>query len=836
MATGLSGATGGRPAADAPGRPAAADGPGRTAAGTPLPHGLRVMEFAAVLDAVAAHASAPSGARHVRRLRPTGDVGAARTRLETTDEMISLVLRHDWVVPVIPEVEATLDRLAVEGSTLDEAELVAVARLLASSRQARADLRRDPDGSPRLHRLSEGLVTEQALEQRLRESFGANDELVDGASPALRRLRRDLRGSRSDMVRRLEAFVRSLPSRFQVPDASVTVRAGRYCVPIRREGASRVGGIVHDESATHQTLFVEPPSAIEEMNRIAGLERDEKREVHRILLELTDAVRSYAGALRTAHAALTEADSLNARARYALEHGGKKPRLESAAAEAPIEIVDGVHPLLLAGGEPAVPFSLRLHPDERVLLISGPNAGGKTVTLKAIGLLAALAQSGIVPPAGEGTRLPVFERFFAVIGDEQSITASLSTFSAQVDSLGRILEGVGPASLVLLDELGGSTDPAEGAALAGAILLRLADEARLTVATTHLGALKDLPAEDPAVVNASLQFDARHLRPSFVLVRDRPGRSYALEIASRLGLPPELIEAARARLSDSERRMEEVLTELEAAEAELARLTSGARADARELDRRAVRLDEREREVQERERAAERRGREAADRYLLEARRDVEGVIEDLRERMSSAAAADVDVVEETASQARRRVEDLVREGREAMPPEPEPAPPRSAGPRDGGREVGDRVRSRTLGVTGEVMEVRPDSVVVEARGMRFTLGPDDLEPAPDAEVDRPVPGRMASSSPPELEARPEVDLRGLRVDEVRGPLLAALDAAVVADLGRLVVIHGKGTGALREEVGRLVSADGRIASVRPGGHGEGGAGVTVLELREGAG
>jgi DNA mismatch repair protein MutS2 len=418
---------------------------------------------------------------------------------------------------------------------------------------------------------------------------------------------------------------------------------------------------------------------------------------------------------------------------------------------------------------------------------------------------------------GEGTRLPVFQRFFAVIGDEQSITASLSTFSAQVAALGEILAGAGSASLVLLDEVGGSTDPAEGAALAASVLLRLADEARLTVATTHLGALKDLATENPAVVNASLQFDAEQLRPSFVLVRDRPGRSYALEIASRHGLPPELIDEARGRLTDSERRMEHLLAELEATEAELARLTSGARADARELERLEARLSERERRLAARERDVEREGREAADRYLLESRREVEAAIEELRVR-SEATGAETGA----ASAARRRVEGLLRDNRAALPEEP-------AGDSGAAVEVGDRVRSRSLGITGDVVELRPTGVVIEARGMRFTLGSGDLEPAADAPGEQPS---TAPSRPPVLDARPEVDLRGLRVDEIRGPLLAALDAAIVADLGRLVVIHGKGTGALREEVGRLVEGDERIVDVRPGGFAEGGSGVTVLQLK----
>ncbi|MGI9038954.1 MAG: endonuclease MutS2 [Gemmatimonadota bacterium] len=806
----------------------------------PLPHGLRVIEFGAVLDVVAGYAGTDAGAAHVRGLRPTGDTEMARARLDITDEMISLVMRHDWGPPPAPDVDGALRRLTVAGASLCEEQLVAVGRLMQFSRRARGELRRDPDGLPRLHRLAESLIAEARIEGRVLEVFGAAGELVDGASPTLRRLRRDLRGSRSAMVRRLETFMRSLPERVQVPAASVTVRSGRYCIPIRREGASRVGGIVHDESATHQTLFVEPPSAIEEMNRIAGMEREERREIERILAELSDLLRPLAPGLVAARDALAEADSLSARARYALAHGGKKPRLEAAGDGTGLDIVEGVHPLLLAGGEPAVPFSLRLEPDERMLLVSGPNAGGKTVTLKAIGLTAALAQSGIVPPVGPESRLPVFDRFYAVIGDEQSIAASLSTFSAQVAGLGEILSEAGPHSLVLLDEVGSGTDPAEGAALAAAVLLRLAGSVRLTIATTHLGALKNLAAETPAVVNASLQFDAQALRPSFALVRDRPGRSYALEIATRLGLPDEVVRTARGRLSDSERRMEEVLAELESTEAELRRLTSGARADARDAHRRDSALAEREEKLARREAESEREGRAAAERYLLAARADVEAVIEELRadaqrsatasrseDRAGAGAGGSATAAEGAA---RSLVEERLRETREASARVPSGHSPEDSGGM-APPEVGDRVRSRSLGVTGDVAEVRPGSVVVESRGMRFSLVAADLEPATGpAPASRPIP--RADPTPPDLDARPEVDLRGLRVDEIERPLLAALDAAIVADLGRLVVIHGKGTGALKEEVSRLVESDARIATIRPGGFDEGGWGVTVLEFK----
>ncbi|MFQ5529751.1 MAG: Smr/MutS family protein [Gemmatimonadota bacterium] len=791
-----------------------------------LPHGLQVLEFAEVLRAVASHAASAAGVAHLLDLRPSSTPSLARERLAQADEMVSLVLRHDWVPARIPNVLPALRRLAVAGSVLDEDDLLAVAALLAASRSVRADLRRDPRGLPRLAALAESLVADAQLEKRIAGSFAASGGLADGASRELRRLRGELRGSRSRLVKRLEQFCGTLPDRFQVADASITLRAGRYCIPIRREAASRVGGIVHDESATHQTLFVEPPMAIEDMNRIAALDRDESREVRRILAELTESVRPIENELALVFEALAEADSLQARARFALAHGGSRPELFAFDSTASLEIIDAVHPLLLVAGEPAVPFSLRLAPEEKVLLISGPNAGGKTVTLKALGLLSALAQSGVIPPVGSGTRLPVFDDFFAVIGDEQSISASLSTFSAQVAALGQILHNAGAASLVLLDEIGGNTDPAEGAALAAAVLLRLSAATGLTVATTHLGALKQLAAETPAVVNASLQFDAVALRPSFVLIRDRPGRSYALEIASRLGLPAELVEAARGRLGSAELRMEQVLKQLEDTEAELRELTSGARAETRTLTRRESELDDKARKLAEREQALEREARSRAERYLLEARRDVERAIEELR-----------DVAEDSGSdavrEARRTVEELIRANRAAGREAADRFQPREALALD--PRPGDVVASRSLGVTGRVAEIRPGQVVLEAGGVRLTLAIDDLQ-APPAGADRRTDSAtQAGVRLPDIEAHPKVDLRGLRVDEVSGPLLAAVDAAVVTDLRRLLVIHGKGTGALKKEVTRLLREDLRVVSLRPGGFDEGGFGVTVVDLKGGA-
>jgi len=793
-------------------------------------HALAVLEFPRVLERIAGFASSEPGRADVLSLRPWRDPGAVEEALAIADEMVGLVLRlEQWLPPPIPAAEHLVRQAGVDGAVLDAEQLGSILQLLRASRLARSDLRKFAEDFPRLAILSERMVRLPDIESRLDRSLDPNGGLSDAASPDLGRIRKSLRGSRSALVRRLERYVKQLPERLQVTDGSVTLRAGRYCVPIRREGMSQVGGIVHDESGTHRTLFVEPPEAIEAMNRIAELEREESRETQRVLRELTEVLRPHAPAVHESHWALAQADSLYARARYALGHGGCRPEVGSddrSAGGAAYEAVDARHPLLETTGEPVVPFYLDLQPDERVLLISGPNAGGKTVLLKAIGLLSVMAQSGIIPPVGQGTRLPLFRSFHAIIGDEQSIQASLSTFSAQVEGLRQILEAADGSSLVLVDELGGNTDPAEGSALAAAVLLRLATQGGLSVVTTHLGELKDLAAQETSIVNASLQFDTEAMRPTFRLVRDRPGRSYALEIARRLGLPDDVLATARSRLTGGERRVEALLSELEQREAEVNRLAVEARQAAHETSVIRQRLDETAERLGKREKEVERQARKRVEEYLLQARRAVESEVEALRRRTRDAsqdAATPTESVDAAVRAARAGVEQLVRENR-SLNAESEQPRPRSSH----ALVVGEGARSHSLAVEGEVLEIRGDEAILDAGGMRFALALADLEP-----TGRTARSRVTGSAAPLPEIAPltEVDMRGLRVDEVEGFLAQGLDAAFVNDVPRLRIIHGKGTGALRREVARVLDGDSRVRAHRPGGFQEGGSGVTVVEF-----
>jgi len=788
-------------------------------------HALQVLQFPEALEVVARLASSALGAESIRALEPSDALAEVDDELRRVDQMVNFLLRsEEWIVPPVPDLRVALRRLAVEGSVLEAPTLRDAGELLRSARATRRAILRYAEDYPLLAAIAERLVKLEAEEEAIRRAIDDAGEVRDEASRELARLRREIRGARGRIVERLQAFVAALPERIRVPDASVSVREGRYVIPIRREGRSEVGGIVHDESATGGTLFVEPPIAIELMNRLRELELAEAREVQRILRELTALLRPHRDGLAESLEALVAIDSLYARARYALEHDGRRPELLPAGSEE-YRVVEGYHPLLLASAERVVPFDLVLDPGERTLLVSGPNTGGKTVFLKAIGLLSAMAQAGIIPPVGAGTRLPIFRDIFADIGDEQSIEASLSTFSAHLKNLREIVEEAGHESLVLIDEIGSGTDPAEGAALAQAVLIELTRRGALTVATTHLGQLKLLAGEEPGVVNASLQFDARELRPTYRLQKGIPGRSYGLAIARRLGFPDAILSRAEEFVPRGEREVGQLLLELEEKERRMAEALAAAEAARAEAIALRRELEEREHQIRKREREAEKRARQQARDLLLGAREEVEAAIRELRE--AAAAGADLD---EAARMARRRVEEAAKRQAERVA-RAERAAAAETGP-TGPLVEGGRVRIVATGATGTLVELRDGRATVETGGLRLQVAASGLAP-----IDEPVEPKAGPRvrgggwTAPEVHARPEVDLRGLRVDEVAAQLEPALDSALRADLPTLRIIHGKGTGAVRDRVTDILRGYPRVRSFRPGGPGEGGSGVTIAEL-----
>ncbi|HTI05532.1 MAG TPA: Smr/MutS family protein [Gemmatimonadales bacterium] len=731
---------------------------------------------------MAEHAAGPLGAARIAARLPDTDAVAIRDALAQVAELAALLITDESIqAEPVPDIAPSLELLAVPGSVLEALALAELAVALAAMRVVAAELKRliTAHGA----RLTAHVRVDpppKDLETKLVQSISPAGEVLDGASKDLARARAHVREARKHVMDRLGAILGALDQTDRAPDAAVTLRGGRYVIPIRSTARSRVGGIVHDESATRSTLFVEPPEIIELGNELRAAEAAEQREVLRVLRELTDALRPHAAAIAAAWEMCIAFDDLCARAKYAVEVNGFVPEIGGH-----LKIRNGRHPLLSAPPDSlsvpergdVVPFDLELFPDEFTVLISGPNTGGKTVLIKAVGLLALLAQSGIIPPIGPHSSLPVFTEVFADIGDRQSIAASLSTFSAHVAELRDILEGAGPGSLVLLDEIGSGTDPAEGGALASATLKTLTRRRAVTMATTHLGALKQLAAETVGIVNASLQFDAETLTPTYRLLKGVPGRSYGLAIAKRLGIPSEVLAEAERAVPDAERTLDKLLASVEA---------RGRAMDDRaaELENRAAQLElERQNlaeletlgaELQAKEKALDKAAREQARAYLLEARKTVEAAL----------AQARAAVTEATAKEARRIVEEAIEK-----------------------TDANEEKKSGWVNLE-------------ELRRRKGGLS----SPSPER--------RGGQGERTETQTETEISLRGLTIEEAEPLLARAIDDAVLGDLPYLRIIHGKGTGVLREFVQGVVKRDKRIKRFAFAPANQGGNGVTVVEFK----
>jgi DNA mismatch repair protein MutS2 len=792
-------------------------------------HALGVLEFSAALDLVAGNAGSALGAERVRDSKPSSE----RSWIELEHARVAAVrslVEGDaaWRPQNVVDIRPSLSRLRVEGASLSAPDLLSVRNFLRSSRLSKESFSNEkipPVAIAMIRAEIDAHVVARREEAALENAIDDDGNVRDDASPVLRRIRREMRGSQSEIVRMLERIVAKLDTRFQVPDMSVSVRNGRFVIPIRREARTVVGGIVHDTSSTGGTLFVEPPAAVEAGNRIRELEAEELREIDRILLELSETVRPLRDDMARAFEALIVLDSLFARARFAAKLGCGM--IEFNEPESGFAILGGRHPLLVAQGIPVVSFDLTLEPHERTLLISGPNTGGKTVLLKSLGLFAAMAQAGIPVPVSDESRLTIFDDVYADVGDEQSISSSLSTFSAHLRNLAEVLRSATSRSLILIDELGSGTDPVEGAALGGAILEALTERGSLSVATTHLGALKELAAEVKGVVNASLQFDSVALAPTYRLIKGIPGRSYGLSIARRLQLPEEVLKNAEARLPTGERDVNALLAELEAREQKLGEEERESREIAEDVRARAHRVAEREAAIRERERTAERDARREARRLLLDARAEVDKTIRELKESAAASAA------DEAAREARRRMEQLAASEGKALADLEEEVRVESSAPGLSREPVaaGDYVSVATMGGrTARVVELRDGDAVVAFGSVKMTVPRASLEraraPEGGEKVHIPLRGDF-----PEVEVKSEIDLRGFRASEIEDVVMQAVDSAIRADLKSIRIIHGKGTGALRERVAEMLRKESRVSSFRLGAWNEGGAGVTVAEL-----
>ena len=780
------------------------------------------VEWAQVQALLARDTHTPMGREHALGLEPSRDLGEIRQALAETRQARS-ALHLSGVPPweLIPDVRPALESVRVPGSVAEGAELAALVPVLDAAARLRAYGRGIAEVAPDLHAAFTALPHEQGLGDLLRRSLDQDGRLRDEASASLRRLRQRVRDLRKDIVKTLEGYFQSPTAESTFQERYVTVRHGRYVLPVRTEAKGRVRGIVHDRSQSGATLFVEPEGVVEANNDLVQAMREEESEELRVLAALTDAVRAALPELLALVGGVGSLDLIFGRAQLAERMEATEPEVSD---ERVVALRGARNPLLLAQSwkEPAravVAVDVELDAARPVLVITGPNAGGKTVTLKTLVLLALMAQSGLHVPAREGARLPVFAQVFAIVGDDQSVAENLSTFSAFVKQLSLVLEDVDERSLVLLDELGAGTDPDDGAALAQAVLETLAERGALSVASTHLEPLKGFASSHPRARNASVEFDAERLAPTFRLVYDRPGQSYALAIGARLGLPAALIERAHAYRSTQQRQLQELLARLDDRDRRDAERT--ALIERREAESAGL-LARAEAELA----AAEKTARETVARAKAESQKRLGEIRRAVNEEWERLRGSEKTRAELTLRRKRLRE---VAQSVEAIPGEPPGAPGAASRP----AAPGDQVEVAHLGLKGEILAVDGGTATVRAGTLTVRVPLQALRVIrPGGTTTPAAPARSPRIQMPERSAVAiELHLIGRTSEEARDLLEKYLDDAFLAGLPSVRIIHGKGTGALRRAVEEVLSAHPLVAEHRPGAPHEGGAGATIAVL-----
>ncbi len=797
-------------------------------------HALRVLEFDKVLARLARHTSFSAGRELALALRPSPERAEVVRRQRLTAEARRLhELQPRAGLGGVRDARAQADKAARSGVLLP-AELLDIASTLQAAGELRRTVHRLADQLPLLDALSRRFEPLPELVAEITRSIDGRAEVTDAASAALASLRRNVRVAHDRLNERLQGILRSPDFRDAIQEPIVTLRDGRYVIPVKADQRGQLRGIVHDVSASGATVFIEPLSVVDLGNSWRELQLEEEREVERILRELSGLVGESADGIIETIAALAELDLALAKAHLGeeldaveLPHPGpEQPWIGEPGAGLRLE--NARHPLLSGG---VVPISFAVGGDTTALLITGPNTGGKTVALKTTGLLCLMAQAGLPVPADASSQVPVFDAVHADIGDEQSIEQSLSTFSSHMTNIIGVLASAGPGSLVLLDELAAGTDPVEGSALAQAILGRLLEIGCLTIATTHHRELKAFAHTTPAIRNSSVEFDTETLAPTYHLSIGLPGRSNAITIAERLGLPPSLVQAARAAVAPDQAQVESLLHDIrrERDEAVVARLAEErARGEAEETreraDQRLVEVEERLDAMVERTTAELERDAGAVRELLLEAERAVE------RGRLNSAA-------QRLALALERRKQ--VEEARPPKRPKPKKAAP-AGGPAPAEIQPGDLVWIRGYDRYGEAVAVPDERGEVELHlgPLRGRVRLDQVE-----RVQRPkhrIEGRgsrvegtaVAALSPEEAPAL-ELEIRGQTVDEALPLIDQYLDRAYRAGLPWVRIIHGKGTGVLRHHVRDVLAKHPLVRKYESGRPDEGGEGVTVAHLAE---
>lgn len=785
---------------------------------------LNILELPVVLDMLAAEAVTDGGKEACRSLRTSSDRLEVKNRLaETSAAKEMMVVRGSPSLSGIKDIRPSLSRADLGGS-LNTIELLNIARVLQCARLVKGYTSDDKLGKSCIDHLFAALHANRFLEEKITGSIVGEDEIADSASSELANIRRKIRAA-SARVRDCLQKIISSPSYAKVlQEPIITMRSDRFVVPVKAECKGAIPGLVHDISASGATLFIEPMAAVKANNELRELAAKEKTEIERILAELSADCAAHAEDIASDYSYLITLDGIFARAKLSYKLNGIEPELR----EKGVVLRRARHPLLPK--DKAVPISLELGEDFDTLIITGPNTGGKTVTLKTIGLLNVMAQCGLHIPADDGSGVPIYRHVLADIGDEQSIEQNLSTFSAHMTNIVHILGECDADSLLLFDELGAGTDPTEGAALAIAVIEHARKMGANVAATTHYAELKVYATNENGIQNASCEFDVETLSPTYRLLVGVPGKSNAFAISERLGLSKEIIDDAKARIGVQNASFEATIEKLEQTRALLERDRAETAKKLREAEESAKKAAFLRAELSVRLEKADEKAKRDAERIIAEARQTAENTfaeLDEMRRKMND--DEQTQEINHARSELRRKLNESQGKLKAKAPEQPKEE-------KKSARDVraGDTVEIKSMGVKAEVIDVNPDGTLnLRAGIMNVKLKPDDVYLIEGhAAKQKKQSVTLAGSTAPRAAVSPEIDLRGMESIEAVNAAEQYIDSAVMGKLKTVTIIHGKGTGALRAAVQQMLKRNKAVKSYRLGRFGEGESGVTIVELK----
>ncbi len=787
---------------------------------------IRILEYNKILKKLEEQAGSEMAREKISELRPFREIPVIRDMLMETTEAVRLIL-HKGPLPLggFYDIEDSLHR-ARKGGSLTMKQLLQIHFNLSLARRVTVFLKGDLPPLPIMQSIGEAIAVHKKLEDEIDRCILSEDEMSDNASPELKHIRRSIARQNDALKARINQIINSSENRTMLQDAIVTVRDGRYVIPVKQEHRGKFPGIIHDQSATGATLFIEPQVIVNLNNELRQLELEEQAEIERILAELTGRVSEHHHDLLNNQKLLVQLDVIMAKGKLSMLQHGEEPQISESGG---LVLKEARHPLLDA--EKVVPINLKIGENYNTLVITGPNTGGKTVTLKTAGLLSMMAQTGLHIPAASGSRIPVWQEIFADIGDEQSIEQSLSTFSSHMTNIVDIVKHAEKGSLVLVDELGAGTDPTEGAALAISILEDLAKKGAVTIATTHYTELKKYAISTEGVENASMEFDVETLSPTYRLAIGVPGKSNAFEISKKLGLPEPIIETSRRLLDGGDIQFEEVIASLEADKKaaeeerdEAVRLNQEMKAQKEEMDRKARKLEEKKTEILN-------KAREEARQILQEAKDVSREVQEELRELAKMESLGQRNRI---FDENRKKLKDAAGKYREKVIREVNDNPVSAEDLR-----LGDRVKVLSLGQNGEIVTL-PDEkgeLTVQVGILKAKVNLDDIMLIEGGALDVNRPRKVRKNYGAMYKAKTQnvsisIDVRGKNLDDAVMDVDKYLDDATMAGLKEVTIIHGRGEGILRRGLQEMMRTNKHVKRFRKGNFDEGGDGVTVVTLK----